>query len=107
VARELRPDPHERALQARETVLEDEVAFAAFPLDRVQVSLVEDGLARLTPWVGAVLLQEPDMAPSLERVRVEPCLQVALWDRVLLLVSGHLPYPSREPKYLGVPSVGF
>jgi hypothetical protein len=91
VARELLPNPDERALQAGETLLENEITLAVLPMDRVQVSLMEDGPGRPTPRVGAVLLEDPDMALPLERVRIEPGLQVGLRDGVLLLVSGHLP----------------
>src|ERR1700693_5406646 len=64
VARELLPDPDERALQAAETLLEVKIPRPVLPMDRVQVGLVEDGPGRPALRDGAGLLEDPDMPPT-------------------------------------------
>lgn len=82
-------DPHERILQTLKAMLENEVALAVRPVDRVQVGLMEDVLGRLALRVRAVLVEAPDVRRLFGgSLRVAPRLQVALRDEVLLPVLG-------------------
>src|SRR5262249_4339005 len=68
-------------------LFENKITLAVRPMDRVQIGLMEDAPWGLAPWIGPILLELPDIASALERMPIEPCLQVGFWDGMLPLVT--------------------